>query len=45
MDFSVEDKVDALAYNHVLWKGLMGSRLYPVRAGDAQPHRPDNDHD
>jgi len=45
MDFSVEDKVDALVYDHVLWKGLMGSRLYPVRAGDAQPHRPDNDPD
>jgi YVTN family beta-propeller protein len=45
MDFSVEDKVDAVAYNKVLWKGLMGSRPYPIRAGDAQPHRHDDDDD
>jgi hypothetical protein len=29
MDFSVEDRVNPLAFNHVLWKGLMGARPYP----------------
>jgi DNA-binding beta-propeller fold protein YncE len=28
-DFSKEDRVDARAYNHVLWRGLMGDRPYP----------------
>jgi hypothetical protein len=32
-DFSEEDKVDALAYNKVLWKGLMGGRPYPANGG------------
>ena len=29
-DFSEEDKVDAVAYNQVLWEGLMGGRPYPT---------------
>jgi YVTN family beta-propeller protein len=29
-DFSEEDKVDALAYNKVLWAGLMGGKRYPA---------------
>jgi hypothetical protein len=29
MDFSVEDRVDPVAFNHILWKGLMGSKPYP----------------
>ena len=33
-DFSEEDKVDAVAYNRVLWQGLMPGKPYPVRAGD-----------
>jgi YVTN family beta-propeller protein len=32
-DFSEEDKVDAVAYNKVLWKGLMTGRSYPVNGG------------
>lgn len=33
MDFDAEDQVDALDYNQILWKGLMGKRAYPsVRA-------------
>jgi YVTN family beta-propeller protein len=28
-DFSQEDKVDAVAYNKVLWQGLMGGKPYP----------------
>jgi hypothetical protein len=29
MDFSVEDRVDPLAFNRILWEGLMGSKPYP----------------
>ncbi|WP_207863379.1 hypothetical protein, partial [Pseudomonas sp. 71_D] len=29
MDFSVEDRLDAVAYNKLLWKGLMSGRAYP----------------
>ncbi|GAC1629624.1 MAG: alkaline phosphatase family protein [Nevskia sp.] len=29
-DFSVEDRLDAVAYNRLLWQGLMGDRPYPV---------------
>jgi len=29
-DFTSEDKVDAAAYNRVLWQGLMGDRPYPT---------------
>lgn len=28
-DFKSEDRVDGKAYNHVLWKGLMGAQPYP----------------
>jgi YVTN family beta-propeller protein len=30
-DFSKEDRIDARAYNLVLWQGLMGNRPYPSR--------------
>ncbi|HZR66880.1 MAG TPA: beta-propeller fold lactonase family protein [Terriglobales bacterium] len=30
MDFSVEDRVDPVAFNQVLWKGLMGTKPYPA---------------
>jgi DNA-binding beta-propeller fold protein YncE len=30
MDFSVEDRVDPLAFNRVLWEGIMGDKPYPV---------------
>ncbi len=46
MDFSVEDRLDAVAYNKLLWKGLMSGRAYPVRVGErAAPHRRDDDDD
>jgi DNA-binding beta-propeller fold protein YncE len=28
MDFSAEDRIDFDRYNHILWKGLMGSKPY-----------------
>ena len=30
MDFSVEDRLDPLVFNEVLWRGLMGSKPYPA---------------
>jgi YVTN family beta-propeller protein len=30
MDFSVEDRVDPLAFNHILWRGIMGAAPYPA---------------
>jgi hypothetical protein len=30
MDFSVEDRVDPLAFNQILWRGLMGPKAYPA---------------
>jgi YVTN family beta-propeller protein len=30
-DFSLEDRLDADAYNRLLWRGLLGNRPYPVR--------------
>jgi len=34
MDFSAEDRLDAVAYNRMLWEGLMGSKPYPtIRKG------------
>ena len=34
MDFDSEDKLPAVAYNRLLWRGLMGKRPYPtVRSG------------
>ena len=32
MDFSVEDRVDPQAFNHIVWEGLMGSKPYPAVA-------------
>src|SRR5579864_1483324 len=32
MDFSVEDRVDPLAFNRILWEGLMGAKPYPATA-------------
>jgi hypothetical protein len=32
MDFSVEDRVDPLAFNRILWEGLMGAKPYPSTA-------------
>jgi len=29
MDFSAEDRINFNQYNHILWKGLMGSKPYP----------------
>ncbi|MGC2660602.1 MAG: hypothetical protein WA324_21815 [Bryobacteraceae bacterium] len=34
MDFTAEDRIDFDQYNHILWKGLMGNKPYPlVRSG------------
>jgi DNA-binding beta-propeller fold protein YncE len=30
MDFSDADRIDDDAFNHILWKGLMGNRPYPA---------------
>ncbi len=30
MDFSAPDKVNAVAYNRILWKGVMGNKPYPT---------------
>ena len=30
MDFTVEDRLDPLVFNQVLWQGLMGSKPYPA---------------
>jgi YVTN family beta-propeller protein len=35
MDFSIEDRVDPHAFNHILWQGLMGSKPYPAVASGA----------
>jgi YVTN family beta-propeller protein len=35
MDFSVEDHLDTVKFNHILWVGTMGSKPYPdVRSGE-----------
>jgi len=34
-DFSEADQVPPAEFNRVLWKGLMGSRPYPTRAGES----------
>jgi hypothetical protein len=33
MDFRSEDRIDANAFNHILWRGLMGDRPYPAPKG------------
>ena len=38
-DFSQEDKLDAVAYNKVLWAGLMQGTSYPLNGGRATPDR------
>ena len=30
MDFSAEDRIDANAFNQILWRGMMGDRPYPA---------------
>jgi YVTN family beta-propeller protein len=30
MDFSVEDRLDPVPFNRVLWKGIMGDKAYPA---------------
>jgi hypothetical protein len=41
MDFSVEDRLDPLVFNQVLWRGLMGSKSYPETSSgeDLREHR------
>lgn len=39
MDFTAPDKVDAVAYNRILWKGVMGNKPYPTgRSGKDLSH-------
>jgi DNA-binding beta-propeller fold protein YncE len=40
-DFSREDRNDAQAYNHVLWRGLMGDRPYPAARSELVAHDDD----
>ncbi|WP_448956285.1 bifunctional YncE family protein/alkaline phosphatase family protein [Labrys neptuniae] len=40
MDFTVEDRIDAVAYNKILWAGLMAGKPYPKRKGDDEAPRP-----
>jgi DNA-binding beta-propeller fold protein YncE len=35
MDFSIEDRLDPLVFNQVLWRGLMGSKPYPATSSGA----------
>src|SRR5438067_7601180 len=35
MDFTVEDRLDPLVFNQVLWQGLMGSKPYPATSTGA----------
>ena len=35
MDFSVEDRLDPVVFNQVLWRGLMGSKPYPAISSGA----------
>ena len=35
MDFSVEDRLDPLVFNRVLWRGLMRSKPYPAASNGA----------
>lgn len=35
MDFSVEDRVDPVAFNRILWQGLMGAKPYPNTSSGA----------
>ena len=35
MDFSVEDRLDPLVFNQLLWQGLMGSKPYPTSSSRA----------
>jgi hypothetical protein len=43
MDFSVEDRLDPLVFNQVLWRGLMGSKPYPA-SSSGQDLRQNREH-
>jgi len=38
-DFSKEDRVDPVAYNRILWKGLKGDTVYPGDASLAETRK------
>lgn len=38
-DFSKEDRVDPVAYNRILWKGLKGDQVYPGDANLAETRK------
>jgi hypothetical protein len=39
LDFSKEDRVDPVAYNRIIWKGLKGDKLYPGDASLAETRK------
>jgi DNA-binding beta-propeller fold protein YncE len=39
LDFSKEDRVDPVAYNRIIWKGLKGDQLYPGDASLAETRK------
>jgi YVTN family beta-propeller protein len=39
LDFSKEDRVDPVAYNRILWKGLKGDTVYPGDANLAETRK------
>ncbi len=41
MNFQVEDRVDPVKFNHVLWTGIMGNKPYPFQrnGADLRVHR------
>ena len=39
MDFSKEDRVDPVAFNRILWKGIKGDTVYPGDANLAETHK------
>jgi hypothetical protein len=44
-DFTQEDKLDAQAYNRILWAGLKGNKPYPAHAKRATRRERDGDDD
>lgn len=45
LDFTQEDRLDAQAYNRILWAGLKGNTPYPARAKRSAGRHPDTDND
>jgi hypothetical protein len=39
MDFTEQDRVDAAAFNRILWKGMMGDKPYPAVPSGKDLHK------